>query len=120
MSENASSANRSSAWKTFRLLWRNRLAAMGSIIILLLLFFTLAGPALSPHDPIGIDMSARLHPPSLRHPFGTDDFGRDVLSRVLSGASISLKVGIIAVGISMFAGTLLGRSAGTTEAGSMR
>jgi peptide/nickel transport system permease protein len=112
MSENTSSANRSSAWKTFRLLWRNRLAAMGSIIILLLLFFTLAGPALSPHDPVGIDMNARLHPPSLRHPFGTDDFGRDVLSRVLSGASISLKVGVIAVGISMFAGTLLGAISG--------
>lgn len=98
--------------ETLRLFLRNRLASIGAVIILLLIFFALVGPKLTPHDPVGLDMEARLEPPSLHHPFGTDDFGRDVLSRVLSGASISLKVGVIAVSISMIIGTLLGAISG--------
>ncbi len=98
--------------ETLRLFLRNRLASIGAVIILLLIFFALVGPKLTPHDPVGLDMGARLEPPSLHHPFGTDDFGRDVLSRVLSGASISLKVGVIAVSISMIIGTLLGAISG--------
>jgi peptide/nickel transport system permease protein len=98
--------------QTLRLFLRNQLATAGAIIILLLIVLALIGPALTPYDPIGINMDARLTPPSLRHPFGTDDFGRDVLSRVLSGASISLKVGVIAVSISTIIGTLLGAISG--------
>jgi peptide/nickel transport system permease protein len=98
--------------ETLRLFLRNRLASIGAVIILLLIFFALVGPKLTPHDPVSLDMGARLEPPSLHHPFGTDDFGRDVLSRVLSGASISLKVGVIAVSISMIIGTLLGAISG--------
>jgi len=78
----------------------------------ILIVLALVGPALTPHDPLALDMDARLGPPSLQHPFGTDDFGRDVLSRVLSGASVSLKVGVIAVSISMIIGTLLGAISG--------
>jgi peptide/nickel transport system permease protein len=99
-------------WETLRLLRYNRLAFMGAVIILLLILLALVGPTLSPHDPIDIDMEARLEPPSLEHPFGTDDFGRDVLSRVLSGAWVSLQVGIIAVSISMVVGVLLGAISG--------
>ena len=55
-----------------------------------------------------MDLSNRFHPPSLAHPFGTDDFGRDVFTRVLYGARISLQVGIIAVGIAGALGSLLG------------
>jgi peptide/nickel transport system permease protein len=80
----------------------------GIVIITLLIFFTLFGPALSRYDPLAMDMSARLQPPSPEHLFGTDDFGRDVLSRVLSGARVSLKVGLIAVGISLTVGTIGG------------
>ncbi|MBN1317518.1 MAG: ABC transporter permease [Anaerolineales bacterium] len=94
------------------LLRRNRLATMGAIIIVLLVFLALAGSNLSPYDPIEIDIPSRLQPPDWQHPFGTDDFGRDVLSRVLDGASISLQVGCIAVGISMVVGTLLGAISG--------
>ncbi len=98
--------------QTLRLFLRNRLATAGAIIILLLIVLALIGPALTPYDPIGINMDARLTPPGLKHPFGTDDFGRDVLSRVLSGASVSLKVGVIAVSISTIIGTLLGAISG--------
>jgi len=98
--------------QTLRLFLRNRLATAGAIIILLLIVLALIGPALTPYDPIGVYMDARLTPPGLKHPFGTDDFGRDVLSRVLSGASVSLKVGVIAVSISTVIGTLLGAISG--------
>jgi peptide/nickel transport system permease protein len=98
--------------EVLRLFRRNQLATAGAIIILLLVFFTVAGPSLSPHDPIDLDIESRLQPPSLEHPFGTDDFGRDVLSRVLSGARVSLKVGLIAVSISMTIGTLVGAVSG--------
>jgi peptide/nickel transport system permease protein len=98
--------------ETLRLFLRNRLASIGAVIILLLIVFALLGSRLTPYDPVGIDMGARLNPPSLRHPFGTDDFGRDVLSRVLAGASVSLKVGVIAVSISTVIGTLLGAVGG--------
>lgn len=98
--------------QTLQLFLRNRLATAGAIIIVILIVLALVGPALTPHDPLALDMDARLGPPSLQHPFGTDDFGRDVLSRVLSGASVSLKVGVIAVSISMIIGTLLGAISG--------
>jgi peptide/nickel transport system permease protein len=95
-----------------RLLRGNRLAVAGVLIIATLIFLTIFGPSLSRYDPIALDMSARLQPPSLEHLFGTDDFGRDVLSRVLSGAAVSLQVGLIAVGISLTIGTLLGAISG--------
>jgi peptide/nickel transport system permease protein len=103
---------RSRTSEVLRLLRHNRLAMTGVVIIALLIFFTLFGPALSRYDPVAIDMSARLQPPSLEHLFGTDDFGRDVLSRVLSGAAVSLKVGLIAVGISLTVGTAAGAISG--------
>jgi peptide/nickel transport system permease protein len=112
LSVTAKPETKSPLWETLRLLRHNRLASIGAIIILLLIVFALTGSAIAPYDPIEMDMQARLHPPSLQHPFGTDDFGRDVLSRVLAGSSVSLKVGIIAVGISMVAGTLLGAVSG--------
>jgi peptide/nickel transport system permease protein len=98
--------------QTLRLFLRNRLAAAGAIIIVILIALALIGPTLTPYDPVDVNMDARLSPPGLKHPFGTDDFGRDVLSRVLSGASVSLKVGVIAVSISTVIGTLLGAISG--------
>ncbi|MGD8464156.1 MAG: ABC transporter permease [Anaerolineae bacterium] len=98
--------------EVLRLLRGNRLAVAGVLIIATLIFLTIFGPSLSRYDPIALDMSARLQPPSLEHLFGTDDFGRDVLSRVLSGAAVSLQVGLIAVGISLTIGTLLGAISG--------
>lgn len=63
---------------------------------------------ITPHDPIAVAPRDRLKPPSLQHPMGTDTFGRDVMSRVLYGGRLSLSLGVIAVGISGSAGTLLG------------
>jgi peptide/nickel transport system permease protein len=99
-------------WQVFQRLMGSRLAAIGAVIIALLILLAVFGPLISPYDPNDIDMSNRVQPPSLAHPFGTDDFGRDILSRVLTGARVSLKVGIIAVGISMSIGTLLGLVSG--------
>lgn len=112
MTNNLVRPQRSRTSEVLRLLRHNRLAMTGIVIITLLIFFTLFGPALARHDPVAIDMSARLQAPSLEHLFGTDDFGRDVLSRVLSGAAISLKVGLIAVGISLTVGTAAGAISG--------
>ncbi|MEZ4867762.1 MAG: ABC transporter permease [Caldilineaceae bacterium] len=102
----------SERWRILRRFLRNRLALSGALITLLLVVIAVAGPQLAPYDPNAIDMTMRLHTPTLAHPFGADDFGRDVLSRVMVGAGVSLYVGIIAVGISLLAGTLLGLVSG--------
>lgn len=81
-------------------------------IITILILTAIFGPALTPYEANFIDMSNRFAPPSLAHPFGTDDFGRDILSRIMVGARVSLQVGIIAVSLSATAGTLLGVVAG--------
>jgi ABC-type dipeptide/oligopeptide/nickel transport system permease subunit len=85
LENSGSPATRSLFWETLRLLRYNLLAMLGAVIILLLVIVAFAGSALSPYDPNEMDFTARLAPPSLEHPFGTDDFGRDVLSRVLDG-----------------------------------
>jgi peptide/nickel transport system permease protein len=91
---------------------RHRLAVTGALIVLLLAFVGVFGRALAPYDPLGMDFGTLFAPPSLDHPFGTDEFGRDIFSRVLYGARISLQVAFIAVGISGSAGVLLGLMAG--------
>lgn len=96
----------------FRRALGHPLVVTGSIIILLLAVVAVFGPLLAPFSATGMDFSARFAPPSLTHPFGTDDFGRDVLSRVLYGAAVSFKVAFIAVGISGTLGVLLGLLAG--------
>ncbi|MCX7622732.1 MAG: ABC transporter permease [Thermomicrobium sp.] len=96
---------RSSVW--WRLA-RQRSAVLGGSIIIALVLVALVGPLVVPYDPLAMELGNRLRPPSLAHPFGTDEFGRDVLSRVLFGARISLHVGIIAVGIAGTLGCLLG------------
>jgi peptide/nickel transport system permease protein len=99
----------------FRALLRRPLTLFGALIVLLFLMMAIVGPWLAPHDPTQIYYSPGLtppSPPSAAFPFGTDATGRDVLSRVLAGARISLTVGVVAVGIATFFGTLLGLLAG--------
>ena len=91
---------------------RHRLAVLGSIIIVLLITAALFGQGLAPYDPNEMDFAARLTGPSGQHLMGTDEFGRDVFSRILHGAGISVQVALIAVGISTVAGVLLGSLAG--------
>src|SRR5437667_11734582 len=71
-----------------------------------------AAPLLSPHDPHKPDIKRILDPPSARHWLGTDQIGRDVLSRMLYGARVSLAVGFVSVGIATAIGIALGASAG--------
>jgi peptide/nickel transport system permease protein len=91
---------------------RHGLVLTGGGIVVLLVIVGLFGAVLAPFDPLRMDFTARFAPPSWTHPFGTDDFGRDVFSRVLHGASVSLRVAFIAVGISGLAGVMLGLAAG--------
>ncbi|MDY0188090.1 MAG: ABC transporter permease [Syntrophus sp. (in: bacteria)] len=96
-------------WRRFR---RNRLALAGSVLVLFLFFVSLLAPWLAPYDPNAIDLKNILAPPSVEHLFGTDQLGRDVCSRMIWGAGISLKVGFVATGIAILIGTILGAVAG--------
>ncbi len=91
---------------------RHGLVLAGGSIVLLLGVLAAFGAALAPYDPLAMDFTARFAPPSLTHPFGTDDFGRDLFSRVLYGARVSVQVAFIAVGISGVVGVTLGVTAG--------
>jgi peptide/nickel transport system permease protein len=72
----------------------------------------IAAPLITAHDPVALAPRLRLQPPSVAHPFGTDNFGRDVFTRVLYGGRVSLQVGFIAVVISLLLGVMLGLLAG--------
>ena len=92
--------------------FKNRMAVAGSVIVLFLFAVSLLAPWFAPYDPNAIDLKHVLAAPSGGHPFGTDPLGRDVLSRMIWGAGISLKVGFVATGIAILIGTLLGALAG--------
>lgn len=91
---------------------RNPLALAGGVVVCSLFLVSLLAPLLSPYNPNSIDAWQVLSPPSWQHWFGTDELGRDVLSRVLFGARISLKVGFVAVGIAVLIGTAVGLVSG--------
>ena len=91
---------------------KNRMAVAGSVIVIVLFAVSLLAPWLAPYDPNAIDLVNVLAPPSGGHPFGTDPLGRDVLSRMIWGAGISLKVGFVATGIAILIGTILGALSG--------
>jgi len=85
---------------------------LGIAIVGLALLGALVGPALSPFDPASQELALRLATPSLLHPFGLDELGRDILARVLAGARISFLVGFTVVVVSASLGTMLGAVAG--------
>lgn len=103
-------------WQRFR---RSRLAVGALLYVALVTIIALAAPAIAndhasivPFGPDTIDLVHRLHPPDPLHRFGTDDLGRDVLSRVIHGARVSLMVGFTATAIALLVGSLLGALAG--------
>jgi peptide/nickel transport system permease protein len=98
--------------RLWRLLRRHHLAMAGFVVVGLLVLSAIFADLVAPYSPVLIAMPERLQGPSWRHPFGTDDFGRDVLSRIVHGSRISLKVGAIAVGIAVAVGVVLGVAAG--------
>jgi ABC-type dipeptide/oligopeptide/nickel transport system permease subunit len=87
---------------------RNRLALAGTGIVALLCFCAAFAPLIAPYDPVHVDLDHQFMPPSARYPFGTDFYGRDLLSRVIFGARISLLIGLIPSAISMIIGSVLG------------
>ncbi len=96
-------------WSRFR---KNPLSVAGAIIILFLALLALSAPVIAPYSPTSINVYNVLSPPDAAHPFGTDELGRDVLSRMIWGSRVSLKVGFIAVGIAITIGTVIGAAAG--------
>ncbi|PYN80490.1 MAG: peptide ABC transporter permease [Candidatus Rokuibacteriota bacterium] len=96
-------------WRAFR---RNRLALIGGVIVVCLAVLALLAPVLSPWDPNRPDVKKILDGPSKPHPLGTDQLGRDVLSRMLYGSRVSLAVGFVSVGIATLIGIVLGSLAG--------
>ena len=93
-------------------IFRNRLALAGGGMMILLIVLALAAPWIAPSHYADQNLLERLKPPSAGHWLGTDDLGRDVFSRMLWGARVSLMVAFVAVGISTFFGTLVGLISG--------
>ena len=96
-------------WRRFR---RNRFAMAGGAVVVLLFLISFFASWITPYDPDSLDLYHVLTPPSIQHWFGTDDLGRDVFTRMLFGARISLKVGFVSVGIAVLVGTLVGLVSG--------
>jgi peptide/nickel transport system permease protein len=97
------------AWRRLR---RSKSAIIGGILLLAIVLGALLAPLISPYDPIKTSQRTSLEAPSLKHPMGTDRFGRDVLSRVLWGGRLSLPVGFVSVLIAAVFGVALGLIAG--------
>ena len=97
------------AWRQLR---RQRLALIGGGILTVLVLVALLAPLIAPQDPLAQNLYGRLQPPSAHHWLGTDDFGRDILSRIVYGARISLRSGLAAISLARAGGTLLGLIAG--------
>jgi peptide/nickel transport system permease protein len=91
---------------------RNTLSVIGAAVVLSLITISLLAPFLAPYDPTTIDVYNVLSPPGKAHWLGTDELGRDLLSRIIWGSRVSLKVGVVAVGIALMIGILVGSVAG--------
>ncbi|PYN72771.1 MAG: peptide ABC transporter permease [Candidatus Rokuibacteriota bacterium] len=96
-------------WRALR---RNQLALFGGVVVVCLATLAILAPLIAPWDPNRPDIKKILDPPSKSHPLGTDQLGRDVLSRMLYGARVSLAVGFVSVGIATLIGIALGALAG--------
>ena len=111
MSEEKSSPTSqfSEVWRRLR---RNRAAIVGGMVVLLFVAIAILAPLIAPYDPNEGDLTQRLRPFSREHLLGTDALGRDLLSRVIYGARISLQIQIVSVSLALVIGTLLGMVGG--------
>jgi len=100
------------AWRRFR---RHKLAVAGLVVLALMMLMVYVGPFFWKVAINDIDFSARLTPPTLAHPFGTDDLGQDVLARMLYGGRISIAVGLMAMLMAMMVGVVVGAIAGISR-----
>ncbi len=103
---------RSNLLRGLRVLTRSRTALAGLVIILIFIFVALLADRLAPYDPNAVNLEQRFILPSVEHPFGTDNLGRDILSRVIVGSRVSLWVGVLTVGLAMIIGVPAGLVAG--------
>lgn len=95
-----------------RLVRNNKLAVFSAVVVVLFILGAIFAPVLTPYDYAQIDLSNRLAPPSAEHLLGTDEGGRDVLTRLLFGSRVSLIIGIVPTLLSMVVGSLMGMAAG--------
>jgi peptide/nickel transport system permease protein len=91
---------------------RNRLALLGLFIVVLFILMAIFGPALAPFDFLKQDLSNAMQPPTVQHLFGTDELGRDILSRILYGARTAMIVAVTTTSISLIVGVIVGTLAG--------
>ncbi|MFD1020395.1 nickel transporter permease [Thalassobacillus hwangdonensis] len=104
---------RSSLWlDSFSRIIKSKTSLVGLIIILLLFTVAILAPVIAPYTPDEQDIINRYQAPSAEHILGTDELGRDILSRIIYGSRITIQIGVISVGISMIVGVLLGAVAG--------
>src|SRR5438067_6494236 len=104
------------AWRNFwhaaQRMLRNRLTLFGLAVMLLVIFTALFAPVLMPDSPTALRLGQRLRPPSAQFLLGTDEFGRDILSRIIGGTQVSLQIGLIVIGLAGTTGYLLGSASG--------
>ena len=112
LSSPASAPVRAKQWRRLRRLARARLAPFGAAVMLLAVLAALAAPLLAPYDPLAQNLGNALARPGRAHFLGTDNVGRDVLSRVIWGTRVSLVAGLVSVALAVVAGSLLGILAG--------
>jgi peptide/nickel transport system permease protein len=106
------SAGISTRRRNLRAFLRHRGGVIGAVLVLAFLVLALLADVLAPYDPLKQDLVQRLKPPSGEHWLGTDDFGRDVLSRVIHGSRVSLRLGLVAVAVALLVGGTIGLLAG--------
>ena len=110
--------------KMLRIFFRNRTSIIGACISLTMVLLSILAPWISPYDALRQNVYHRLSPPERSHLLGTDEYGRDVLSRIFTGAQISFLVSLVSIALGMVLGTLMGVIAGyaggKVEAGLMR
>ena len=96
-------------WRRFR---RHRMALVGTAILVIFALGSILAPLLTPYEPTQQNLDNRLSPPTWRHPMGTDELGRDLLTRILYGGRISMLIGVLAMSVAITIGTLIGAVAG--------
>jgi peptide/nickel transport system permease protein len=99
----------SDVWRRFR---RSKGALIGAAVVAIIVLAAIFAPLLARADPLAQDLTHQALPPSVAHPMGTDKLGRDMFSRIVYGARISIRIGFVAVGLAITAGTLIGLTAG--------
>lgn len=103
--------NETLLYKSWRRFLRHKMALFGSIVVLFIVALSVLA-AFSPYDPVKTDLEHRIEAPSLTHPMGTDELGRDLLTRILYGGRVSMSVGILAMSAALVVGIIVGGVAG--------